>query len=661
MVVNMKNARRQRGSASPAPAGRRGKSQQQASKQEDLQVTGVPNPLGSRHPNPWKGIHPADDEGNISGWSVNSASSAKFDRSVPNSPWHPVTPQSQGARGGGSPALPTLSRMGTASHLISRVQSPYFSPTKDGQESSMLRGSADSAINLSEERVPAEELGTLLVKSPGREAEASGTDSKPGSPLRPSPEDRSPLRRPQSPAPRIKLMSPEPPARLSSAASTTVPALPGRPNNSPPKQHSFATPRSGGGRTPRASRSGFSQGALLLEELEERMSELSDDFLDFMERMDRAAEGGTEGRGTFCLPPHVASAILDVGLMELSPADILLQQFDNHRNWDAAAAADLQRHKARSQAAAQGGVDKTGTWVTRRLSAGAAASSRRGGVAPETKRRQRFLQLATNFMERLRLDEDSPLRKEVASARRSMRAVERTQGPDAEGAAGDVSSWRSRSASPTRGGRGEYVKFPEFSFSGQLPVEELDRGQYMKQSAADLGEVEAKFVRDKSAAFPVGSSQQTQPLMLAATGMRRTSVQEYHRNDHLWGQEIRGVAPAPNVAPLAGQTEVLTYRGPAGAYMRHRVRVKDCAPTEQELLARQLAQYDRLMAKQEAEDKAALADDDEGPLPTPQQSSGGSGPAKRDPDADPALTRQLNMHLAAMTSLFGGFDPSDDL
>jgi hypothetical protein len=52
---------------------------------------------------------------------------------------------------------------------------------------------------------------------------------------------------------------------------------------------------------------------MLLEELEERMSELSDDFLDFMERMDRAAEGQEERpRG---LPPTIASAILDVGLM----------------------------------------------------------------------------------------------------------------------------------------------------------------------------------------------------------------------------------------------------------------------------------------------------------------------------------------------------------
>ena len=51
-----------------------------------------------------------------------------------------------------------------------------------------------------------------------------------------------------------------------------------------------------------------------------------------------------------------------------------------------------------------------------------------------------------------------------------------------------------RDASP---GKGQHIKFPEFSFSGTAPVQNLEKGQFAAKTEKDLSTVEAKFLRDK--------------------------------------------------------------------------------------------------------------------------------------------------------------------
>eukprot|EP00951_Prasinocladus_malaysianus_P042953 scaffold529652_cov37-Prasinocladus_malaysianus.AAC.1 len=50
-------------------------------------------------------------------------------------------------------------------------------------------------------------------------------------------------------------------------------------------------------------------------------------------------------------------------MQELTPADILLQQYENHRMWEESTDLMLARYKAQARAAAGGRVDKTGRWV----------------------------------------------------------------------------------------------------------------------------------------------------------------------------------------------------------------------------------------------------------------------------------------------------------
>jgi hypothetical protein len=69
--------------------------------------------------------------------------------------------------------------------------------------------------------------------------------------------------------------------------------------------------------------------------------------------------------------------------------------------------------------------------------------------------------------------------------------------------------------------------------------------------------VEAKFVRDKAATFPLEPVDPSQPLMVAPDGSGRASVNLYSRGrDQLWGEEIRGIAPAPNASTEGAETEV---------------------------------------------------------------------------------------------------------
>jgi hypothetical protein len=61
--------------------------------------------------------------------------------------------------------------------------------------------------------------------------------------------------------------------------------------------------------------------------------------------------------------------------------------------------------------------------------------------------------------------------------------------------------------------------------------------------------------------------------------------------------------------------------------------------------------------REEAEAEAAEA---VSKVTSPRHNASTTADVGRSEVVDPALTRQLNMHLAAMTSLFGGFDPSDE-
>merc|ERR1719498_1300570 len=79
--------------------------------------------------------------------------------------------------------------------------------------------------------------------------------------------------------------------------------------------------------------------------------------------MDRAVENPTAD--PIPIPPDIAAAILDIGLAELSPADILLQQFEHNRAWDQAELQKVQEHSVKMAVAATGHVDPvTKKWVT---------------------------------------------------------------------------------------------------------------------------------------------------------------------------------------------------------------------------------------------------------------------------------------------------------
>jgi hypothetical protein len=66
-------------------------------------------------------------------------------------------------------------------------------------------------------------------------------------------------------------------------------------------------------------------------------------------------------------------------------------------------------------------------------------------------------------------------------------------------------------------------------------------------------------------------------------------------------------------------------------------------------------QAEREETEAEAAEAAAVSK-----VTSPRHNASTTADVGRSEVVDPALTRQLNMHLAAMTSLFGGFDPSDE-
>ena len=141
-------------------------------------------------------------------------------------------------------------------------------------------------------------------------------------------------------------------------------------------------------------------------------------------------------------------------------------------------------------------------------------------------------------------------------------------------------------------GKGQHIKFPEFSFSGTAPVQNLEKGQFAAKTEKDLSTVEAKFLRDKvgrsdkdlyqtlqskqrpaidavilmslasgecfqmseqlflpchvvtralqSSYYPLEPTFRPAPsVMLAADGRGKTGVTKYDKiADHPWGEEV---------------------------------------------------------------------------------------------------------------------------
>uniref|UniRef100_A0A061RFY1 Uncharacterized protein n=1 Tax=Tetraselmis sp. GSL018 TaxID=582737 RepID=A0A061RFY1_9CHLO len=253
------------------------------------------------------------------------------------------------------------------------------------------------------------------------------------------------------------------------------------------------------------------------------------------------------------------------------------------------------------------------------------------------------------FVDQLRLEGDNPLKSQLRRMKQSL--MQDPAGPRSPGGGGGggADGWSSRSI-------GEYVRFPEFSFAGQPPIVDLEKGQVVKQPWDSVGEVESKFLRNKNAAFPLAPAR-SRKLMLASDGRGCATMTPFSDGDYVWGEKARGVSPSPN-DPAAGRpAQVIVYRGPGGAFMRRKVRPV-AAPGRDLTLEEKLAQYDLFLTKEKFQ-SPNTADGDRQVMNVQACSSGAADAQKdfRNGGADNSFRRQLNLHLGTMASMFGGLDP----